>query len=183
MRASGTSEAIRSETGFDGALFAPKGHSFPPYTTLVRGTGIGALPSVRGTKDDAHSRSIATIRWRAALPDCLAAHARNVLLKAPTPFLYYHAASQKHGPVEAGVGLHQLETVANASGFGPRFDAVVSFDLTMGVILRALDARGVADSTVVVLTSDHGQDCEWEHVKKGAQFCPPMRSTDGTRSV
>ena len=33
-----------------------------------------------------------------------------------------------------------------------------------------------------MLTSDHGQDCEWKDVKKGAQFCPPMRSTDGTQA-
>lgn len=171
------------ETGFDGALFVPKGHSFPPFTTLVRGADVRrpaeCPPHAHAFSD---RKSATTVAWRAALPNCLAAHARNVLLKAPTPFLYYHAASQKHGPVEAGVGMHQLETVANASGFGPRFDAVVSFDLTMGVILRALDARGIANSTVVVLTSDHGQDCEWEQVEKGAQFCPPVRSTDGTRA-
>ena len=170
-------------TGFDGALFAPRGHSFSPYTTLARGTGIRRPAECAGHEGDAHLRSNATIRWRAALPDCLAAHARNVLLNAPTPFLYYHAASQKHGPVEAGVGLHQLETVANASDFGPRFDAVVSFDLTMGVILRALDARGVVDSTVVVLTSDHGQDCEWEHVVANRPVCPPAFAADRTRSV
>jgi len=171
------------KTGFDGALFAPRGHSFSPYTTLARGTGIRRPAECSGHEGDAHLRSSATTRWRAALPDCLAAHARNVLLNAPTPFLYYHAASQKHGPFEAGVGLHQLETVANASDFGPRFDAVVSFDLTMGVILRTLHARGVVDSTVVVLTSDHGQDCEWEHVVAKRPVCPPAFAADRTRSV
>ena len=168
------------ETGFDGAFFVPKGHSFPPYTTLVRGTGIERPSKFCEHEGDPHLRSSATTRWRAALPGCLAAHARNVLLKAPTPFLYYHAASQKHAPYEPGAGLQQLEMRANVSDFGGRTDAVVSFDLTVGVILRALDARGVAASTIVVLTSDHGQDCEWKDVKKGAQFCPPMRSNDGT---
>ena len=170
------------KTGFDGAFFVPKGHSFPPYTTLVRGTGIERPSEFCEHEGDADSRSIATRRWRETLPACLAAHARNVLRKAPTPFLYYHAASQKHAPYEPGVGLHQLEMRANASAFGGRSDAVVSFDLTVGVILRALDARDVSASTIVVLTSDHGQDCEWKDVKKGAQFCPPMRSTDGTHT-
>lgn len=170
------------ETGFDGAFFVPKGHSFSPYTTMVRGTGIRRPTEFCEYEGDAHHWSSATTRWRAALPGCLAAHARNVLLEAPMPFLYYHSASQKHGPFEEGVGLRQLETRANVSNFGPRFDAVVSFDLTVGVILQALNARGVAESTIVVLTSDHGQDCEWKDVKKGAKFCPPMRSTDGTHA-
>ena len=171
------------ETGFDGALFVPKGHSFPPYTTLVRGAGVRrpaeCPPNQNGTSNGSSSTTIA---WRAALPECLAAHARAVLLSTPTPLLYYHAASQKHAPFGAGVGMEQLGTVANASGFGPRLDAVVSLDLTMGVILNALKQRAIAESTVIVLTSDQGQDCESEHVKAHVRACPPARSLNSARS-
>lgn len=162
------------ETGFDGALFVPRGHSFTPYTTLVRGKGI-ERPHECLEKENNSS-------WRAALPNCLAAHARNVLLSVPTPFLYYHSASQMHTPHSPGVGLRQLGIVAKKSGYGPRFDAVVSFDLTVGIILRALDTRGVAASTVLVLTSDHGQDCEWKHVLAKVTTCPPKRATGQEKS-
>lgn len=42
------------------------------------------------------------------------------------------------------------------SGMGPRGDAVVEFDWTVGEVLKALDGAGVADDTLVLLTSDNG---------------------------
>jgi len=170
------------DTGFDGALFVAKGHNFPPYATLLRGVGIRRPPECSTNDGDGSKDSPATSAWRAALPNCLAARARHVLRSAPLPFLYYHSASQKHGPYEAGVGMTQLGTVANASGFGPRFDAVVSLDLAVGTVLDALNARSITESTVLVLTSDHGQDCEWQHVSNRKVVCPSALSTDRTRS-
>lgn len=42
------------------------------------------------------------------------------------------------------------------SGMGPRGDAIVEFDESVGAILRALDASGLAENTLVILTSDNG---------------------------
>ncbi|WP_165247198.1 sulfatase family protein [Paludisphaera soli] len=42
------------------------------------------------------------------------------------------------------------------SGMGPRGDAIVEFDWTVGEVLRALDEAGVAEETMVVVTSDNG---------------------------
>ncbi|AMV35954.1 sulfatase family protein [Planctomyces sp. SH-PL62] len=42
------------------------------------------------------------------------------------------------------------------SGMGPRGDAIVEFDWTVGEILRTLDEEGLADDTLVVFTSDNG---------------------------
>lgn len=42
------------------------------------------------------------------------------------------------------------------SGMGPRGDAIVEFDWTVGQILDALDRNGIANNTIVVLTSDNG---------------------------
>src|SRR5439155_24489459 len=42
------------------------------------------------------------------------------------------------------------------SGMGPRGDAIVEFDWSVGEVLRALDESGLADRTLVVLTSDNG---------------------------
>ena len=45
---------------------------------------------------------------------------------------------------------------AGKSGMGPRGDAIVEFDWSVGEVLRALDENGLAESTLVVLTSDNG---------------------------
>jgi len=42
------------------------------------------------------------------------------------------------------------------SGMGPRGDAILEFDACVGEILEALDRLGLADDTVVILTSDNG---------------------------
>jgi arylsulfatase A-like enzyme len=42
------------------------------------------------------------------------------------------------------------------SGMGPRGDAIVEFDWSVGELLRALDEGGLADKTLVILTSDNG---------------------------
>ncbi len=45
---------------------------------------------------------------------------------------------------------------AGKSGMGPRGDAIVEFDSSVGEVLQALDRNGLADHTLVVLTSDNG---------------------------
>jgi arylsulfatase A-like enzyme len=45
---------------------------------------------------------------------------------------------------------------AGKSGMGTRGDAIVEFDWSVGEVLRALDKNGLAESTLVVLTSDNG---------------------------
>jgi len=42
------------------------------------------------------------------------------------------------------------------SGMGPRGDAIVEFDWSVGEVLKALDANGLAENTLVILTSDNG---------------------------
>ena len=42
------------------------------------------------------------------------------------------------------------------SGMGPRGDAIVEFDATVGEVLKALDEAGAAANTLVVVTSDNG---------------------------
>ena len=41
------------------------------------------------------------------------------------------------------------------SGMGPRGDAILEFDWSVGEVLKALDANGLADNTLVLLTSDN----------------------------
>lgn len=45
---------------------------------------------------------------------------------------------------------------AGQSGHGPRGDALLQFDASVGQLLAALDKHGIADDTLVILTSDNG---------------------------
>lgn len=45
---------------------------------------------------------------------------------------------------------------AGKSGMGYRGDAILQFDWTVGEIMKALKKQGVADNTLIVLTSDNG---------------------------
>ncbi len=42
------------------------------------------------------------------------------------------------------------------SGMGPRGDALLQFDWTVGEILKTLNDMGIADNTLIVMTSDNG---------------------------
>lgn len=42
------------------------------------------------------------------------------------------------------------------SGMGPRGDAILSFDWTVGEIMRTLDKLGIAKNTLVIISSDNG---------------------------
>ena len=45
---------------------------------------------------------------------------------------------------------------AGKSGMGPRGDAIVEFDDSVGAVLKAIDDHGLAADTLVILTSDNG---------------------------
>jgi arylsulfatase A-like enzyme len=66
------------------------------------------------------------------------------------PFFLYYAAHSIHVPrVVHG-------RFAGKSGMGPRGDAILEFDFQVGALMEALQANGVADDTLVIVTSDNG---------------------------
>ena len=66
------------------------------------------------------------------------------------PFFLYFATHDVHVP------RVPHPRFVGKSGMGPRGDAIVEFDWSVGEVLRALDERGLADNTLVILTSDNG---------------------------
>ena len=83
------------------------------------------------------------------------------------PFFLYVPLSAPHTP------WLPTEPYLGSSSAGPYGDFVTEVDATLGVILKALDAHGIADDTLVVFTSDNGahwleQDVEqWSHDANG----------------
>ena len=66
------------------------------------------------------------------------------------PFLLYFAHKNVHTP------LFPSPRFAGRSAAGPYGDSVEELDASVGEILAALDARGLAENTIVVFTSDNG---------------------------
>lgn len=66
------------------------------------------------------------------------------------PFFLYFATHDIHVPRVPHPRFRGATTM------GPRGDAIVEFDSTVGQVLKALDDRKLADNTLVILTSDNG---------------------------
>ncbi|MBA4013106.1 MAG: sulfatase [Phenylobacterium sp.] len=69
---------------------------------------------------------------------------------ADTPFFLWYCPSRMHQQIH--VSKHWL----GKSGHTPYFDAVLQLDALVGRLLDALDAEGLTDNTIVLLTSDNG---------------------------
>ena len=66
------------------------------------------------------------------------------------PFFLYFAAHDPHVP------RVPHPRFVGKSGMGPRGDAILQFDDSVGTILAALDKLGLKDNTLVLLSSDNG---------------------------
>ena len=66
------------------------------------------------------------------------------------PFFIYFATNDVHVP------RFPHERFRGRSGMGLRGDAIVQFDWSVGEIMRVLDELGLADDTLILLTSDNG---------------------------
>jgi arylsulfatase A-like enzyme/outer membrane protein assembly factor BamB len=66
------------------------------------------------------------------------------------PFFLYFATHDIHVPRVPHARF------AGRSGMGPRGDVILQFDWCAGEILRTLDRLGLADNTLVILSSDNG---------------------------
>lgn len=66
------------------------------------------------------------------------------------PFFLYFCTNDVHVP------RSPHERFVGKSGMGPRGDAILQFDWSVGRVLEVLDSLGIADNTLVILSSDNG---------------------------
>jgi arylsulfatase len=69
---------------------------------------------------------------------------------AGEPFFLWYCPSRMHQQI------HVSKAWLGKGGHTPYFDAVLQLDALVGKLLDALDAEGLADDTIVLLTSDNG---------------------------
>jgi len=85
---------------------------------------------------------------------------------AGKPFFLYLALTAPHKPVMPA------KRFRGKSGLGAYGDFILAVDDAVGRVLKTLDAAGVADDTLVILTSDNGSfmcnvSAPWSYVKPG----------------
>lgn len=66
------------------------------------------------------------------------------------PFFLYYALQQPHVP------RTPHERFVGTSGMGPRGDVIVEADWCIGELIKTLEAQGLLDNTLIILSSDNG---------------------------
>lgn len=91
-------------------------------------------------------------RWEDEnIADSITEHAvRFIKDHADEPFFLYLGTNDIHVP------RYPHPRFVGKSGMGPRGDAILQFDYTVGAVLDALEQEGIADNTLIILTSDNG---------------------------
>lgn len=73
-------------------------------------------------------------------------------VKAGNPFFLWHNCTRMH------VWTHLSEKWKGKSGYGLYADGMMELDWAVGELLKQLDELGIADNTIVLLTSDNGPE-------------------------
>ncbi|AJA07310.1 sulfatase [Sphingopyxis fribergensis] len=73
-----------------------------------------------------------------------------VAARKDAPFFLYFAMNEPHVP------RAPHPRFAGKSEMGPRGDTILQFDWTVGALMDKLEALGIADDTLVILSSDNG---------------------------
>ena len=119
----------------------------PAGDSYILAAGIG-MP-------DWDSTAVGEHLTQAALDFVERHHDRNVARGTHDPFFLYFAPPSPHDPVTPPVSMLG-EPIRGVTGLGPRADMVYQNDVSLGLILDALDERGLTDDTLVLFLSDNG---------------------------
>ncbi|MGL6074231.1 MAG: sulfatase family protein [Fimbriiglobus sp.] len=150
--------------GFD-FFFGNDAPNFPPYCFIENDRTVGIPSATSAAGKDMFNRAGPMLPgWK--LVDVLPGLEKQAVgfieksSKAGKPFFLYLPLSSPHFPV---VPSPEFRGKSQAGDFG---DFVVQTDHVVGQVLDALKRSGVADNTLVIMTSDNGPEITGE-VKNG----------------
>ena len=172
----GTAEYYPQTQGFDynvgGTLWGAPQTFFYPYSGSQTFSGLRYVPHLGGGQEGEY------------LTDRLTSEAIRILQnERGKPFFMHLAFHTVHTPIEgkpADVDRYRQEIREGMRHRNPHYAAMVhSLDENVGRVLDALDDLGVADHTVVILTSDNGGYVnEFDGMQVTDNF--PLRSGKGS---
>ena len=93
------------------------------------------------------------------------------------PFFMYFATNDVHVP------RFPHERFRGKSEMGLRGDAIVQFDWSIGEILRTLEAQGLLENTLIILTSDNGPVLDDGYVDQAEELVGEHSPTGGLRGA
>jgi arylsulfatase A len=141
-----------TEAGFD-TYFGTDVPNYPPYCFIENKRTVG-IPSVEKPKEMYGTPGVMVPGWK--LEGILPALTQRAVgfirdsAQRKQPFFLYHPLTSPHTP------LSVADEWKGKSGLGLYGDWVMQTDWSVGEVLKAVDASGVAGNTMVVLTSDNG---------------------------
>lgn len=110
------------------------------------------------------------------IADSIAVRSRRFIMEhKDEPFFMYLCTNDVHVP------RWPHDRFRGKSVMGLRGDAISSFDWTVGEVLSALDEAGVADNTLLIITSDNGPVCDDGYDDKAFELLNGHRPTGGHR--
>lgn len=115
--------------------------------------------------------------WRDEnIADSIVEHSRRFILEnAGQPFFMYLCTNDVHVPRWP----HQRFRGQNPMGL--RGDAIASFDWTVGQVTAALAEAGVADNTILIITSDNGPVLDDGYLDQAVELVGTHQPTGGRR--
>ncbi len=106
------------------------------------------------------------------IADSITTHAINFIKKhADEPFFMYFATNDVHVP------RWPHDRFRGKNKMGLRGDAIAQFDWSVGQLLSALDSLGLAENTLIILTSDNGPIVDDGYKDKAAELLNGHRPT------
>lgn len=175
--------------GFDEYFGISASLDMVPYT-FIEDDHVAAMPTVDKAFPMMHGRprsftrrgpAAADFEARDVLPTLTARAVATIRRRADeanagTPFFLYLALAAPHTPIEPrGSWLGK-------SGLNPYADFVMQVDAAVGAVLGALDERGLAGETLVIVTSDNGCSPEAKFDELRARGHDPSAGFRGTKA-
>ncbi len=130
----------------------PTGWDNPELLTKMKPSHGHDMTIVNGISRIGYMRGGKAALWMDEnIADSITAHAVSFIENnKDNPFFLYLGTNDIHVP-----RVPHLRFVGK-SGMGPRGDAILEFDWTVGQVVDALERAGVMDNTIIIITSDNG---------------------------
>ena len=142
--------------GFDESFIIPASLDFPPYVYIrdgaIVGLPLGIQPALKFPRF-MRAGEIASNLDPSDVLDELVRQSADFIgrqSRENRPFLLYLPLTAPHKPV------WPAERFRGRTSLGPYGDFVMQVDAAVGDVMKAVDAAGVRDDTVVIFTSDNG---------------------------
>ncbi|TSA29595.1 MAG: arylsulfatase [Verrucomicrobiaceae bacterium] len=144
------------EVGFDCFFGLPANHENQPLIYIENHEVVDRVPGekieITGRSADDMTKGVTKPRVNEECGLVLADKAAAFIegASADKPFFLYYAPIEPHNPITPN------ERFQGTSQCGPYGDFVQQLDHDVGVVIGALERKGVFDNTLIILTSDNG---------------------------